>query len=158
VNTELERDAEELWSLLFQIITDLEKRLAAYMATHALTPPQFFVLKTLVEHNGRCPIGQIAREHHLTNATLTGLVKRLEAMQPPLVARERSAADRRSVVVLLTEAGQERFSAVQAGFTEQLRAVLSLFSPEERRDILDKVATYARLFTEHFPFAAVEPG
>lgn len=151
MNTDLEHDVEALWSLLFDIVTEAEKRLAVQMAVHQLTPPQFYVLKTLTEHEGRCQIGQIAREHHLTNATMTGLVKRLESMEPPLVRRERAAADGRSVDVILTDAGLERYHAVQHSLMAQARIVLGLLSQEERRQIIVKLQLYFKLFMRQFP-------
>jgi DNA-binding MarR family transcriptional regulator len=152
----LDQDVATFWSLVFEIILDGEKRLAAHLAAHDLTPPQFYVLKTLAERGGRCPIGQIARTHHLTNATMTGLVKRLEAMQPPLVLREQDASDRRSVSVSLTEAGQERFLAVQADFIAQVHTVLGLLSAEERQDLIHYLSRYVRLIAEQFPVNVVE--
>lgn len=140
-----------LWSMLLGIVAESEKRFAAYTAHYDLTPPQFFVLKTLMEHNGKCPIGQIAREHHLTNATLTGLVKRLEAMNPPLVKREQSTRDKRSVTVFLTPEGSERFTSMQHVLLDQMREILGLISPEERRDLMDKITRYVFLVMEHFP-------
>jgi len=151
VNTELEHDVEALWTLLFDIVTEAEKRLAVHMAAHRLTPPQFYVLKTLTEHSGRCQIGQIAREHHLTNATMTGLIKRLENTEEPLVRRERALEDGRSVDVILTEAGAIRYQAVQDSLMEQARTVLSLLSQEERQQIIIKLGMYFKLFTEQFP-------
>lgn len=147
----LDRDVAELWSLLFDIVTDGEKRLASHFDAHQLTPPQFYVLKTLSENQGECRIGDIARDHHLTNATMTGLVKRLEAMAPPLVKRQRSATDGRSVNVLLTAEGARRFVAVQRGLMEQLRAVFGLLPDAERRDIIAKVRLYFTLFSQQFP-------
>lgn len=151
MDDKLDRDVEELWSLLFAIVTDGEKRLANHMSTHHLTPPQFFVLKTLSENEGECRIGDIARDHHLTNATMTGLVKRLEAMEPPLVKRQRSAADGRSVNVSLTPQGAKRFMDVQRGLMEQLRAIFGLLPDDERRDIIDKVRIYFNIFAQQFP-------
>ena len=148
---DLDRDVTELWSLLFDIVADGEKRLASHFEAHQLTPPQFYVLKTLSENQGACRIGDIARDHHLTNATMTGLVKRMEAMQPPLVRRQRSAADGRSVNVLLTAEGARRFAAVQQGLMEQLRAVFGLLPDAERRDIITKVRLYFSLFSQQFP-------
>lgn len=153
-NSGLDQDVAVLWSLMFEIITDLEKRLAAHMSDHNLTPPQFFVLKTLAEHQGRCRIGQIAEEHHLTHATMTGLVKRLEAMNPPLVRRERSDSDGRSVDVVLTEAGMERFFAVQQGLMTQARAIFSFITREERKETIDKVRQYFHMLVEHFPMGS----
>ena len=147
----LDRDVAELWSLLFAIVTDGEKRLAGHFEAHQLTPPQFYVLKTLSENQGECRIGDIARDHHLTNATMTGLVKRLEAMDPPLVRRRRNTSDGRSVDVLLTEAGSRRFLAVQRGLMRQLHAVFALLPVGERRDILAKVRQYFAVFSRQFP-------
>jgi DNA-binding MarR family transcriptional regulator len=147
--TDLEQDVNVFWSLIFQIVVDSEKRLAAQLAAHDLTPPQFYVLKTLVEQGGRCLIGEIARKHHLTNATMTGLINRLEAMS--LVMREQSKADRRSVYVVLTPAGQERFMAVQADFLQQVRALFSLLTSDERQDLIHYLSRYVKVVAELFP-------
>ncbi|MCY4017908.1 MAG: MarR family transcriptional regulator [Chloroflexi bacterium] len=147
----LDRDVAELWTLLFDIVSDGEKRLASHFDAHQLTPPQFYVLKTLSENQGQCRIGDIARDHHLTSATMTGLVKRLEAMDPPLVRRRRSATDGRSVDVILTDQGSRRFVAVQRGLMDQLRAVFALLPDAERRDIIAKVGLYFAIFSQQFP-------
>jgi DNA-binding MarR family transcriptional regulator len=150
VVSDLENDVTIFWTLLFRVVLDAEKRLAANLAAHELTPPQFYVLKTLVEQGGRCPIGEIARLHHLTNATMTGMVKRLEAMTPPLVSRQPHTSDRRSVVVSLTQAGQERFLAVQADVLVYLRAVLSMLTGEERQDLIRYFSRYVALSAGEF--------
>ena len=151
MDPKLDHDVAELWSTLFDIVTDGEKRLAIHFEAHQLTPPQFYVLKTLSENAGACRIGDIARDHHLTSATMTGLVKRLEAMNPPLVRRRRNRSDGRSVDVVLTAAGQDRFVAVQRGLMNQLRAVFGLLPDAERRDIIAKVRQYFTVFSQQFP-------
>lgn len=151
VDTQLDYDVNQLWSLLFTIVLDGEKRLGANLAAHQLTPPQFYVLKTLSERGGRCPIGEIARQHHLTNATMTGLVKRLEALQPPLVMREQRAADRRSVDVILTDEGRQRFEDVQADLLQQVRALFSLLSAEERQSLVGYLTRYLEFVRMQFP-------
>jgi DNA-binding MarR family transcriptional regulator len=151
VNPDFERDISQFWSLLFTIVLDGEKRLAAYLSAHGLTPPQFYVLKTLAERGGRCPIGEIARTHHLTSATMTGLVKRLEVMQPALVRREQREADRRSFDVVLTPAGEERFLAVQTDLLEQVRALFSLLSSQERQDLIRYLSRYVEMVSAQFP-------
>lgn len=147
----LDRDVADLWSALFDIVADGEKRLALHFEAHQLTPPQFYVLKTLSENAGECRIGDIARDHHLTSATMTGLVNRLEAMDPPLVRRRRNQSDGRSVDVILTAAGADRFVAVQRGLMDQLRAVFGLLTAAERRDIIAKVRQYFSVFSRQFP-------
>ena len=152
----LDRDVAELWSLLFDIVSDGEKRLASHFDAQQLTPPQFYVLKTLSEKPGRVAASAISpARHHLTNATMTGLVKRLEAMDPPLVRRRRSATDGRSVDVILTEEGSRRFLGVQRGLMDQLRAVFGLLPDKERRDVIAKVRLYFTIFSQQFPTQAV---
>ncbi len=147
----LDRDVSDFWSILFDIVTDGEKRLASHFEAHQLTPPQFYVLKTLSENEGECRIGDIARDHHLTSATMTGLVKRLERMEPPLVKRRRNEADGRSVDVIMTSAGAARFVAVQRALMDQLRAVFGLLPDAERRDLIAKVRLYFTVFAQQFP-------
>ena len=124
------------------------------MAAHDLTPPQFYVLKTLVEQGGRCPIGQIARQHHLTNATMTGLVNRLEALN--LVQRERNADDLRSVNVVLTPEGMSRFLAVQNDLLNQLKTLLELTSAEERGELIEFLTRYVTFVTQLLPVEGIE--
>jgi DNA-binding MarR family transcriptional regulator len=145
VDPHLDQDVSRLWTMLFAIVLDGEKRIAENLAEHGLTVPQFYVLKTLSEHEGRLGIGQIARAHGLTNATMTGLVKRLEAIEPPLVIRETNAVDRRAVYVVLTPAGWERFDAVQKSLIDQIRNVFSLIPAEERGKLLDDLSRYVGL-------------
>jgi DNA-binding MarR family transcriptional regulator len=151
VELDLDNDVSQFWTLLFGILNDSEKRLAAHMAAHDLTPPQFFVLKTLVEKGGACPIGFIARDHHLTNATMTGLVKRLEAMNPPLVQRQPSPDDGRSVVVVLTAAGEARFEAVKTAVFEQLKLILGLLGQEEREALMHFATRYLDVVSQLLP-------
>jgi DNA-binding MarR family transcriptional regulator len=156
VDDTLDDDMMAFWTLLFEIVLDGEKRMAAHLQAHNLTTPQFYVLKTLAERGGRCSIGLIARTHHLTNATMTGLVKRLEAMEPPLVKRETSIEDRRSVEVVLTTAGTARFLAVQGDLLQQVHEVFSMLSSDERKDLLHYLGRYVRIMAEQFPVNEVQ--
>lgn len=131
--------------MLFQLVLDAEKHIAQQLAQHGLTTPQFYVLKTLIEQGGSCPIGEIARLHGLTNATMTGLVGRMELSDPPLVVRTRHHSDKRSVIVVLTDAGNERFLAVQQRLMEQLRSIFGLIDPEARDFLMGELARYIDL-------------
>lgn len=142
---ELDLDSNRLFAQVFTIVLEGEKRLAGHLAAQGLTAPQFYVLKTLIESDGRLGIGEIARRHGLTNATMTGLVSRMERFTPPLVARETDQSDRRAVVVVITPAGALRFGWVQASLLEQLRAVFGLLPAEERRRLLDELERYSQL-------------
>jgi DNA-binding MarR family transcriptional regulator len=69
-----------------------------------LTYPQYLVLGTLWEENGRS-IGAIAERLALEPSTITPLVKRLE--QAGFVSRHRNSSDERQVHVHLTKKGND---------------------------------------------------
>jgi DNA-binding MarR family transcriptional regulator len=141
-DSSVEQDADRLFRMLFEVVQNGEKQLEMHLTRHGLTTPQFYVLNTLSENQGSLSIGRIARRHGLTHATMTGLIKRMEQMKPPLVHRETSATDRRSVVVHLTPAGRARFMAVQEGLLQQVKLIFSLLPAPERQKLLDDLERY----------------
>ena len=82
-----------------------------------LTYPQFLVMMALWSQDGAA-VGQLGERLSLETSTLTPLLKRLEAME--LIARRRSDADERRVLVTLTAKG----SAMQAQGAEVLRCIV----------------------------------
>ena len=68
-----------------------------------LTYPQYLVMLVLWEGDG-VTVSQIGERLHLDSATLTPLLKRLEASG--LIRRERAADDERQVIVSLSGAGR----------------------------------------------------
>ena len=85
-----------------------------------LTHPQYLVMLALWDHSPRTVRG-IARELHLDSATLSPLLKRLEASG--YLRRERSTSDERQLQVSLTTAGQalrERARAVPVAVAERI--------------------------------------
>ena len=68
-----------------------------------LTYPQYLVMLVLWERDGE-RVSRIGERLYLDSATLTPLLKRLEARK--LIARKRSTADERVVEVYLTTAGK----------------------------------------------------
>ena len=68
-----------------------------------LTYPQYLVMLVLWERDGE-RVSQIGDRLHLDSATLTPLLKRLEARK--LIERRRSRLDERVVEVFLTAAGK----------------------------------------------------
>jgi DNA-binding MarR family transcriptional regulator len=71
---------------------------------HGLTTPQISVLKE-VASAGKIAVSRIATLTHLSHATVSGILDRLE--RSGLVERIRDHADRRCVNVQLTSAGRE---------------------------------------------------
>lgn len=100
----------ETFALLRRIGLGIRGRFQQAMSEHGLTYPQWLVLKALREA-GRVPAAELAAKLGVTPANVTGLVGRLE--REGLVARERSADDRRVVFVQLTDAGRAKIRAIQ---------------------------------------------
>ncbi|HEV2634676.1 MAG TPA: MarR family transcriptional regulator [Actinocrinis sp.] len=69
-----------------------------------LTYPQYLVMLVLWEH-GDLTVKELGRKLRLDSGTLSPLLKRLESAG--WLERQRTAADERSVMVCLTEAGTE---------------------------------------------------
>jgi len=92
---------------------------------------QSWVLSTLVGGPRRmCELAESART---SQASLTGIVDRLEALG--LVERIRSAEDRRVVEVALTTAGLAESANVREQVAERLRALIEPLSAEEAREL-----------------------
>lgn len=72
-------------------------------SVHKITTPQLVTLLWIVE-SGSSTASDIAKQIHLSNSTVVGILDRLEAKN--LVVRERSTHDRRLVHVRATCAGE----------------------------------------------------
>src|SRR5262245_13508757 len=81
----------------------LQIRFARLFREHGLTPSQYNVLRILRGEGKPLPILEIASRTVTVVPGITGLIDRLEQVE--FVRRERCAADRRVVYVVLTDAG-----------------------------------------------------
>lgn len=75
-----------------------------YLKTLEVTYPQYLVLLVLWQYNEQT-VNEIGNRLLLESNTLTPLLKRLE--QKGLIARKRSTSDERSVMISLTEKGDQ---------------------------------------------------
>ncbi|RLK49613.1 MarR family winged helix-turn-helix transcriptional regulator [Microbacterium telephonicum] len=92
--------------LCFALVTAARNVVSIYrpvLEPLGLTHPQYLVMLALWEDSPRA-LGELAAELAMEPATLSPLVKRLEAQG--LVSRARSAADERVLRIGLTEAGR----------------------------------------------------
>lgn len=93
-------------------------------STTGLTPSQLLLLREISARPGATP-GAIAARLQFSQATITALVDRLEAMG--LVTRERSERDRRQILLDTTPQGRQRLSEapdmLQQIFVERFAAL-----------------------------------
>ena len=103
---------------------------------HRLTGPQVVCLRQLRKSGAGSSPSELARAVSLSQATVTGILDRLEARG--LVRRERSRTDRRRVNVQLTADGERLAaglpSALQERFADRLADL-----PAENRAVIDTI-------------------
>ena len=87
-----------------------------------LTGPQLATLQEAAK-TGPLPASGLARAVHLSGATMTGILTRLE--KRGLVARTRGEADRRTVIVSVTKAGHEVLERTPSLLQDRFRLELS---------------------------------
>lgn len=118
-----------------------QKRMAQILGEHNLTVPQFLVLVSLVHGDGGCTIGDLASNLSQSNATMTGIVDRLEGER--LVSRTRgSEVDRRKVMVQVTQRGRNLLERAKNTRRENIRRALVGFPAQDLVTFAQLLNTY----------------
>jgi MarR family transcriptional regulator, organic hydroperoxide resistance regulator len=120
----------QLCFALYSTLHAMNKIYRPMLARLGLTYPQYLVMLILWERDA-LTVSEIGERLFLDSATLTPLLKRLEAQR--LITRERSAEDERQVIVSLTKAGQELKSS--ASEVPEAVSCAAQCTPEELMEI-----------------------
>jgi DNA-binding MarR family transcriptional regulator len=110
---------------------DLHSRKLA--ADYKLTGPQLFLLK-MIKSEGSMTLGRLAKCTCLSNATVTGIVDRLE--KRGLVERIRSDRDRRQVFVAITDSAESILRSAPPPLQDQFVSRLRQLDHSEQNQIL----------------------
>jgi len=119
----------DLPDALGQLTFAVQGVLGRIAAAHALSIVQVRLLA--VVGDGRPTISELARLLQLDKTSVTGLVDR--AAQRGLVVRAPSSRDGRSVLVVITAAGQAVMAQVAAAFDDAIGALVTDLSGKQRR-------------------------
>jgi DNA-binding MarR family transcriptional regulator len=119
---------------------DLHSRLL--LQRYGLTSPQLAALKAL-RRRQPITVGALAKEIHLSQATVTGILGRLE--NRGLAVRTRGSRDRRSVLVELTEAGGKLVAEAPSLLQERFHRELSRLQQWEQTMILSTLQRIASM-------------
>lgn len=115
---------DQILAALRRIIRAVDLHSRRLVEQTGLTGPQLVTLREAARL-GSPSAGSLAKAANLSQATVTGILDRLE--RRGFIARTRSGADRRSVVVTVTDAGramlQSSPSLLQDQFCQQLQQV-----------------------------------
>lgn len=95
---------EQLCFALYSTSLAMTKIYRKLLRELALTYPQYLVMLVLWERDG-VSVSEIGERLYLNSATLTPLLKRIEALG--LISRRRAHEDERQVIVSLSRAGRE---------------------------------------------------
>jgi MarR family transcriptional regulator, organic hydroperoxide resistance regulator len=117
---------KQLCFALYSTLHAMNKIYRPLLARLGLTYPQYLVLLILWERDA-LTVSEIGERLFLDSATLTPLLKRLEARR--LIVRERSAEDERQVIVSVTKAGQA-LKSTAAEVPEAVRSAAQCSSEE----------------------------
>lgn len=128
------------------------------MRRRNLTAPQLATLRQL-RRKGPLSAGELARGIAVSQATVTGIVDRLE--QRSLVTRSRDARDRRRVVIELTDAARELVATSPPPLHERFMVRLGEISADEREEIDRVLRVIVQMMeaeeVEAAPVLAAEP-
>jgi DNA-binding MarR family transcriptional regulator len=123
-----------------------------------LTGPQLILLRE-IDKIGDAPIGVLAQHINLSNATLTGIVDRLEKRQ--LVERVRSTNDRRQVIVRVTGRGKAILSESPPLLQDRFIEELGKLDKERQTAILESLEQVAAMMQaghlDAAPMLSVQP-
>ncbi|PPU44499.1 MarR family transcriptional regulator [Xanthomonas arboricola] len=126
----------QLCFALYSANLAMHKLYRGLLKTLDLTYPQYLVLLVLWETDGRS-VSEIGERLYLDSATLTPLLKRLQAAG--LVTRTRAASDERQVIIALTDTG--RALRAKAGAVPEQVLCASACSLDELRQLKQQLET-----------------
>jgi len=96
--------SENVMIALRKIIQAIELNSKRLVKRVGLTGPQLVILQEITR-SGEVTAGEIARAVSLSQATVTGILERME--KRGLLARQRSDRDKRRIMVRITESGRQ---------------------------------------------------
>jgi DNA-binding MarR family transcriptional regulator len=128
-----DRLSDQVMHALRRINRAMELHSRFLKAHYGLTTPQLSVLLDLARHQARSA-GELARRVHLSQATVTGVLDRLEGHG--LIERSRSARDRRRVHLELTPKARALLAGAPPQFQRSFSAQFNRLEQWERTMML----------------------
>lgn len=132
----------EIVASIRQIVRAVDMHSRHLVEVFGLTGPQVATLQEAARL-GPTPVSALARSVHLSPGTVSGIVQRLERRE--LLQRERSDADRRTVLISITADGRRVVDAAPSLLQDRFREELERLEDWERLMILSTLKRIARL-------------
>ena len=143
----------EVLSRVTRLARHLDRARRQAFAAHDLESWEFDVLSALRRAGDPYELspGRLLRETLVTSGTMTNRVDRLA--ERGLVRRAPDPADRRGVLVQLTDAGLDRVDAALAALLTNERALLTGLGEDDQHRLADLLRALVRPFDENPPVA-----
>ncbi len=133
---------DQIVASIRRIIRAIDLQSRRLLEQHKLTGPQLATLRE-AQKLGEISISTLARAVHLSQPTVSGILNRLE--RRGLVVRKRSAGDRRSVVIGVTEEGLRVLEEAPSLLQDRFRAELARLEDWERHWMLSALERIASM-------------
>ena len=148
---------EQVVSALRGITRALDLHYKRLLREYGLSGPQIIVIKS-VYASGKRPVSEVARDVHLSHATVTAIVDRLE--RKGLIERNQNTQDRREIHVSLTAEGVATVGRSPALLHEKFIAEFTALDLWEQNQILASLQRVAKMIgaSDHpAPMLSVAP-
>lgn len=133
---------DQIVASIRRIIRAIDLQSRRLLDKHRLTGPQLATLRE-ADKLGEISVSTLARAVHLSQPTVSGILNRLE--RRGLVVRKRSAGDRRSVVIGVTEEGLRVLEAAPSLLQDRFRSELARLEEWERHGLLSALERIASM-------------
>jgi DNA-binding MarR family transcriptional regulator len=140
--TKAPRLDEAIVTSLRRIIRAIDLHSRDLLQSFGLTAPQLMSLQELARL-GPVPVGVLSKAVHVSQATMTGILDRLE--QQSLVQRTRDGVDRRSVTISITVEGTDLLKQAPSLLQDHFRERLAGLKPAEQMSILKALQQIAEM-------------
>jgi MarR family 2-MHQ and catechol resistance regulon transcriptional repressor len=124
--------ALDMWIKLARSYAVLNKESVRDIRRHGLTLPQFGAMECLY-HLGTMPIGDLSRKMLVSGGNMTCVIDNLE--KEGLVRRAQYDADRRSVIVDLTDTGRKLIARIFPEHAAVIEQAASVLTPQEQTEL-----------------------
>lgn len=131
---------------LIRLTKHLETHIAQWLKEHGLLMGEFDVLMTLRRSGApyRMTPSDLLNSMMLTSGAMTNRLDKLEGKQ--FIIRQHSETDRRSVEVVLTDAGLEIINGVIDAYVQQQANLMDCFSQAQLVNIDSELSTWLNKF------------
>ena len=134
---DLQVDSMQVWSRIHRVAALFETGRRRVFRECGLEGWEFDVLAALRKAGAKVGLspGDLMRDTHVTSGTMTNRIERLR--QREFITREADPKDRRSAVILLTDAGRDRVDRAIASLLVWEQELLTNFAADEQSELAD---------------------